>query len=65
MAPESEQTIKVASKKDANTGSIKLKKPPPKHSKPGNWRDGSVVEGASSEPSSQQSPVPLTPMPMR
>ncbi|EQK99276.1 hypothetical protein G6O67_003923 [Ophiocordyceps sinensis] len=44
MAPESEQTIKVASKKDANTGSIKLKKPPPKHSKPGNWRDGSVVE---------------------
>ncbi|PNY24236.1 SAGA-associated factor 73 [Tolypocladium capitatum] len=44
MAPESEQTIKVASKKDGKSGTIKLKKPPPKHSKPGNWRDGSVVE---------------------
>ncbi|KND92643.1 SAGA-associated factor 73, partial [Tolypocladium ophioglossoides CBS 100239] len=44
MAPESDQTIKVASKKDGKSGTIKLKKPPPKHSKPGNWRDGSVVE---------------------
>lgn len=39
------ETIKVASRKDSKTGTIKLKKPPPKHSKPGNWRDGSVVEG--------------------
>lgn len=46
MAPKYEQTIKVASKKDAKANIIKLKKPPPKHSKPGNWRDGSVVEGA-------------------
>lgn len=45
MAPEPEQTIKVASKKEIKSGTIKLKKPPPKHSKPGNWRDGSVVEG--------------------
>ena len=41
-----EQTIKVASKKDTKQGTIKLKKPPPKHSKPGNWMDGSVVEGS-------------------
>ena len=40
-----EATIKVASKKDPRNGTIKLKKPPPKHNKPGNWRDGSVVEG--------------------
>lgn len=40
-----EQTIKVASKKDNKVGKIKLRKPPPKHSKPGNWRDGSVIEG--------------------
>ncbi|KAM6513435.1 SAGA complex subunit Sgf73 [Fusarium falciforme] len=37
-----EQTIKDTSKKDSKNGTIKLKKPPPKHSKPGNWRDGSV-----------------------
>ncbi|KAF4966428.1 hypothetical protein FSARC_5872 [Fusarium sarcochroum] len=36
-------TIKVASKN--KNGKIKLKKPAPKHSKPGNWRDGSVIEG--------------------
>ncbi|TDZ28019.1 SAGA-associated factor 73 [Colletotrichum trifolii] len=42
-----EQTIKVASKKDARdrtNGTIKLKKPVPKHSKPGNWREGSVID---------------------
>ncbi|KAI5460055.1 SCA7, zinc-binding domain-containing protein [Mariannaea sp. PMI_226] len=39
-----DQTIKVASKKDSKNGAIKLKKPPPKHSKPGNWRDGSIIE---------------------
>lgn len=33
------------SKKDTKGGTIKLKKQAPKHSKPGNWRDGSVVEG--------------------
>ncbi|RGP69755.1 saga-associated factor 73 [Fusarium longipes] len=36
-------TIKVASKN--KNGKIKLKKPAPKHSKPGNWRDGSVIDG--------------------
>lgn len=35
----------MASKKDNKSGTIKLKKLPPKHSKPGNWRDGTVVEG--------------------
>lgn len=40
-----EQTIKVASKRESKTGPLKLKKAAPKHSKPGNWRDGSFVEG--------------------
>jgi SAGA-associated factor 73 len=41
-----EHTIKVASKdRDRPNGVIKLKKPAPKHSKPGNWRDGSVIDG--------------------
>ncbi|KAK0106746.1 hypothetical protein ONS96_004364 [Cadophora gregata f. sp. sojae] len=47
-ASDDESTIKVAPKKetkDKPTGTIKLKKPPPKHNKPGNWRDGSVVDG--------------------
>uniref|UniRef100_A0A8H7NM61 Uncharacterized protein n=1 Tax=Bionectria ochroleuca TaxID=29856 RepID=A0A8H7NM61_BIOOC len=39
-----EQTIKVASKKEIKNGVIKLRKAPPKHSKPGNWRDGSILE---------------------
>lgn len=41
------QTIKVASKKDNKdkpNGIIKLKKPAPKHNKPGNWREGSVID---------------------
>ncbi|KAL3959091.1 hypothetical protein ACCO45_007253 [Purpureocillium lilacinum] len=65
MAPESEQTIKVASKKESKAGTIKLKKPPPKHSKPGNWRDGSVVEdekkknGISPSTSAAASPGPV------
>lgn len=56
VAPsEDESTIKVLPKKDnkeksssGSGGTIKLKKPVPKHNKPGNWRDGSVVEGMSS-----------------
>lgn len=46
--PDDEGTINVASKKaskDKTNGTIKLKKPPPKHTKPGNWRDGSVADG--------------------
>jgi SAGA-associated factor 73 len=41
-------TIKVAPKKegkDKPSTTIKLKKPAPKHNKPGNWRDGSVIDG--------------------
>ena len=45
---DDELTIKVAPQKEAkdklNT-TIKLKKPAPKHNKPGNWRDGSVIDG--------------------
>lgn len=48
VAPEDESTIKVAPKKEKGingvTGTIKLKKPVPKHNKPGNWREGSVVD---------------------
>lgn len=40
-----DQTIKVASKKDSKNATIKLKKSVPKHSKPGNWMDGSVIDG--------------------
>ncbi|KAM0520476.1 hypothetical protein ACHAPE_002869 [Trichoderma viride] len=60
MAPEAEsrkdQTIKVASKKDSKNGNIKLKKSAPKHNKPGNWMDGSIVEGRRRIPSPKPSP---------
>ncbi|KHO00864.1 esterase [Metarhizium album ARSEF 1941] len=57
-------TIKVSSKRESKSGTIKLKKPPPKHSKPGNWRDGSVVEdekkkAANSPATSVASPGPV------
>lgn len=47
LASDDESTIKVAPKKDIKDKliGIKLKKPPPKHNKPGNWRDGSVIDG--------------------
>ncbi|RSL59126.1 hypothetical protein CEP54_007417 [Fusarium duplospermum] len=55
-------TIKVASKKKKN-GVVKLKKLPPKHSKPGNWRDGSVAEdkkkNGNSSPTGASSPGPV------
>jgi hypothetical protein len=56
-ASDDESTIKVAPTKTAKDnstsakagasagGTIKLKRPAPKHNKPGNWRDGSVVDG--------------------
>ncbi|KAH7313271.1 SCA7, zinc-binding domain-containing protein [Stachybotrys elegans] len=72
MAPDAEsrkskgdeQTIKVAPKKDSKTGTIKLKKPAPKHNKPGNWRDGSVQEDGKkkngpTQTDSQSSPSPV------
>ena len=45
---EEATTIKVASGKTGSSSKangIKLKKPAPKHNKPGNWKDGSVVDG--------------------
>jgi SAGA-associated factor 73 len=49
VASEDESTIKVAptkkGSKEKSNGIIKLKRPAPKHNKPGNWHDGSVVEG--------------------
>merc|ERR1712093_524881 len=64
VASDDESTIKVAPKKetkDKPTGTIKLKKPPPKHNKPRNWRDGSVVDGGPSESSTRPSVVINTP----
>lgn len=41
-------TVKVTPRKEIRpNGTIKLKRPAPKHNKPGNWRDGSVVDGMS------------------
>lgn len=50
MAGDEEPTIKVASKKDTKNGTIKLKKPPPKHNKPGNWRDATILEDEKKKP---------------
>lgn len=54
---DEEPTIKVASKKDTKNGTIKLKKPPPKHNKPGNWRDASILEGKATSDADQTSPA--------
>lgn len=52
---DDEATIKVASTKKSVTpsrparfGKIKLKKAPPKQIKPGNWKEGNIIEGAQS-----------------
>jgi SAGA-associated factor 73 len=51
---DEEGTIKVASTKKSLTpsrpqsfGKIKLKKAPPKQTKPGNWKDAALIEGLS------------------
>ncbi|KAB8289808.1 hypothetical protein EYC80_010441 [Monilinia laxa] len=49
VVSDDESTIKVAPKRergggDRLLGNIKLKKQPPKHNKPGNWRDGSIID---------------------
>jgi hypothetical protein len=50
---DEESPVKVTPKKEVKdgvirpNGTIKLKRPAPKHNKPGNWRDGSVVDGES------------------
>ena len=51
---EEETTIKVASAKSHSAGKgrrtsngvIKLKRPAPKYSKPGNWKEGNIIEGS-------------------
>jgi hypothetical protein len=46
---DEEGTINVAASKkvtkDKANGVLKLKKPAPKQTKPGNWRDGGVADG--------------------
>ncbi|KAJ4159250.1 uncharacterized protein LMH87_008158 [Akanthomyces muscarius] len=66
MAPEAKgaKDSTKSAKKDTKGGTIKLKKAPPKHNKPGNWRDGSVVEdekkkNVSSPAASAASPGPV------
>jgi len=56
MRADEDATIKVASNKKDNgatsttatkdkpNGILKLKKPPPKHKLPGNWKDGSFID---------------------
>ncbi|ESZ92141.1 hypothetical protein SBOR_7472 [Sclerotinia borealis F-4128] len=47
VVSDDDSTIKVAPKRergDRLLGNIKLKKQPPKHNKPGNWRDGSIID---------------------
>lgn len=49
LGSDDESTIKVAStKKDGKEKGLKLKKSAPKQTKPGNWRDGSVIDGSLS-----------------
>lgn len=49
---DDEATIKVASTKKSVTprpqsfGKLKLRKPPPKQAKPGNWKEANVIEGS-------------------
>ncbi|KAF1733457.1 hypothetical protein CRV24_007358 [Beauveria bassiana] len=65
MAPEAKGAKDAAksAKRDTKGGTIKLKKQPPKHNKPGNWRDGSVVEDEKKKsvgsPTSAASPGPV------
>jgi len=47
---DDESLVKINPRKDKDSvirpnGTFKLKRPAPKHNKPGNWRDGSVVDG--------------------
>ncbi|KXJ97720.1 SCA7, zinc-binding domain-domain-containing protein [Microdochium bolleyi] len=61
---EDEGTINVASKKgnrDKQNGVIRLKRATPKHTKPGNWRDGSVAhdDKKSKNSDSISSPTPV------
>ncbi|EFW99252.1 saga complex component [Grosmannia clavigera kw1407] len=59
-----EETIKVASKKDGAAGSapkngvIKLKKLPPKHKQPGNWKEGTFVDQEKKKAAKSNIPAP-------
>ncbi|RDL34469.1 Uncharacterized protein BP5553_07597 [Venustampulla echinocandica] len=69
VASDDDSTIKVAPKKenkDKLIGTIKLKKPPPKHNKPGNWRDGSVIDDDKKKgtDTSSANSVPASPGPV-
>ncbi|PHH74501.1 hypothetical protein CDD80_3052 [Ophiocordyceps camponoti-rufipedis] len=64
MAPEPDHTIKVASKKDLRAATIKLKKPPPTHCKPGNWREGTVEEDKKKKAASSPSATVPSPGPV-
>ncbi|KAL8303599.1 hypothetical protein RB597_004957 [Gaeumannomyces tritici] len=56
-----EGTIKVASKKESKAkpvnGAIKLKKQAPRHSNPGNWKDGGVIDSESKKSKANASSV--------
>ncbi|KAK8058959.1 hypothetical protein PG994_009407 [Apiospora phragmitis] len=57
--PDDQGTINVASRKmskDKPNGVIKLKKQPPKQTKPGNWRDGSVADDDDKKKKRSESP---------
>jgi hypothetical protein len=53
---DDESSVTVTPKKELKdgvirpNGTIKLRRPAPKHNKPGNWRDGSVIDGQSCLP---------------
>ncbi|PMD40182.1 SCA7-domain-containing protein [Hyaloscypha variabilis F] len=68
VASDDDSTIKVAPKKaakDKSGGKIKLKTPAPKQNKPGNWRDGSVIEdGKKGTDTPSTSSVPASPGPV-
>ncbi|KOS18573.1 hypothetical protein ESCO_001098 [Escovopsis weberi] len=66
---DEQSTIRVASssssKKDSKTGAIKLRKPPPKIVKAGNWKDGTVIDKDEQKKSSNNTPsMPSSPGPM-
>ncbi|KAF3074109.1 SAGA-associated factor 73 [Trichoderma lentiforme] len=54
----------VASKKDSKNATIKLKKSVPKHSKPGNWMDGSVIDEEKKKTNNSSPSVPVSPGPV-
>ncbi|KAI0999220.1 hypothetical protein K3495_g8974 [Podosphaera aphanis] len=65
FSSDDESTTKISTKKarkdkskGASGSSLKLKKPPPKHIKPGNWKDGKGKKKVSESPSPSLSSSP-------